>query len=149
MKELIDAWNSIKEDPKVRELVDSKLVGAFISIPPGIWEFTFSKEDELITVKDTDPVIINKEPGVISGEINIDEVNINLKQLLDRIDGETLKLCPGEEKSRIFIVLQNKDEQEFLATVTTNKMSVLTIRIDPITGRVKHSKKTEIFSLMK
>jgi len=156
MKDLLEAWNGLKDKEEVmnaiKRLVDPMMVGAFLTVPPGIWEFTFiSSTGEALTIKDTEPVIIQPTRYASSGgekEIDLGAVNVEIEKVIEKIDGEVMRLCPGQKTSRIFILLHNKGEQEFLATVTTDKMSVATINIDPVTGRIKQSKKTDIFSAL-
>ncbi len=152
MKELIDAWNELKEKEEVKKelekMVNPRMIGVFLTIPGNVYEFSFSSDiGEVLTIKDTDPVIIqktryNEEPK----EIDIDKVLVSINDVINKARGEKERLAKNDEISRMFIVLQNKDEQEFLITITTRQMKVISIKIDPEKGRVKESKVIDIFS---
>jgi len=93
MKDLLEAWNGLKDKEEVmnaiKRLVDPMMVGAFLTVPPGIWEFTFiSSTGEALTIKDTEPVIIQPTRYASSGgekEIDLGAVNVEIEKVIEKI----------------------------------------------------------------
>ncbi len=146
-----EEWEKIKSNKKTRELIEgARLIGAFLTLPSGIWEFTINKEGKDFNVKLFGEEVIVQPTSYMKKE-KIEEIDLDnvgeMNKILGIINKEVSSLCKGEDISRTFLFIRKgKEKEEIVATITTTKMSVVTLTIDAETCKIKSSKTTNIFS---
>lgn len=90
--------------------------------------------DKQVEMKETDQIATSKE-GVT--ELNLDKVDIEFRDVLEKIDGILKEKYPEHKANKIIAILQNIEGQEvWNVTYLTNQFHVLNVRINAETGEL-------------